>query len=99
MLLTCTASGLLDYDASLRMAGPPQQAPRQSQLAIHNRQRPPQAQETVPSVRVTRATRSRHPTDLTGGCVPECISNPLAKEINDCADARRASKVSVHNDI
>jgi hypothetical protein len=39
------------------MAGPPQQAPRQSRLAIHNRQRPRQAEETVPSVRVTRATR------------------------------------------
>src|SRR5580692_7434415 len=38
------------------MAGPPQQAPRQSRLAIHNRQRPRQAEETVPSVRVTRAT-------------------------------------------
>ena len=32
----------------------PQQAPRQSRLAIHNRQRPRQAEETVPSVRVTR---------------------------------------------
>src|SRR2546422_2778974 len=42
---------------SHRMAGPPQQAPRQSRLAIHNRQRPRQAEETVPSVRVTRATR------------------------------------------
>src|ERR1700719_4442395 len=41
---------------SYRMAGPPQQAPRQSRLAIHNRQRPRQAEETVPSVRVTRAT-------------------------------------------
>src|SRR4029077_13999740 len=40
---------------SYRMAGPPQQAPRQSRLAIHNRQRPRQAEETVPSVRVTRA--------------------------------------------
>jgi hypothetical protein len=38
------------------MAGPSQQAPRQSRLAIHNRQRPRQAEETVPSVRVTRAT-------------------------------------------
>src|ERR1700736_7089254 len=38
------------------MAGPPQQAPRQSRLAIHNRQRPRQAEETVPSVRVTQAT-------------------------------------------
>src|SRR6266536_537821 len=43
---------------SHRMAGPPQQAPRQSRLAIHNRQRPRQAEETVPSVRVTRATRT-----------------------------------------
>ena len=34
-------------------------APRQSRLAIHNRQRPRQAEETVPSVRVTRATRMR----------------------------------------
>ena len=32
-------------------------APRQSRLAIRNRQRPRQAEETVPSVRVTRATR------------------------------------------
>src|SRR5437899_3346351 len=32
-------------------------AMRQSRLAIHNRQRPRQAEETVPSVRVTRATR------------------------------------------
>src|SRR3984893_14808935 len=39
------------------MARPPQQAPRQSRLAIHNRQRPRQAEETVPSVRVTQATR------------------------------------------
>src|ERR1700676_3184882 len=41
---------------SQRMAGPPQQAPRQGQLAIQNRRRPRQAEETVPSVRVTRAT-------------------------------------------
>src|SRR6266566_3117674 len=41
-----------------RIAGSPQQAPRQSRLAIHNRQRPRQAEETVPSVRVTRATRA-----------------------------------------
>jgi hypothetical protein len=47
-----------------RMAGPPQQAPRQGQLAIQNRRRPRQAEETVPSVRVTRATRS---TDRTPG--------------------------------
>src|SRR3954468_24105467 len=39
------------------MAGPPQQAPRQGQLAIQNCRRPRQAEETVPSVRVTRATR------------------------------------------
>ena len=31
-------------------------APRQSRLAIHNRQRPRQTEKTVPSVRVTRAT-------------------------------------------
>ena len=42
---------------SHRMAGPPQQAPRQGQLAIQNRRRPRQAEKTVPSVRVTRATR------------------------------------------
>src|SRR2546429_425181 len=42
---------------SHRKAGPPQQAPRPSPLANHNRQRPRQAEETVPSVRVTRATR------------------------------------------
>src|SRR4051794_9964214 len=41
---------------SQRMAGSPQQAPRQGQLAIQNRRRPRQAEETVPSVRVTRAT-------------------------------------------
>ena len=34
---------------------PPQQAPRQGQLAIQNRRRPRQAEKTVPSVRVTRA--------------------------------------------
>src|SRR5580692_10688328 len=45
------------------MAGPPQQAPRQSRLAIHNRQRPRQAEKTVPSVRVTRATSC--PPDVT----------------------------------
>ena len=39
-----------------RMAGPPQPAPRQGQLAIQNRRRPRQAEEIVPSVRVTRAT-------------------------------------------
>ena len=39
-----------------------QQAPRQSRLAtIHNRQRPRQAEETVPSVRVTRATSPPFP--------------------------------------
>jgi hypothetical protein len=43
--------------AGQRMAGPPQQALRQGQLAIQNRRRPRQAEETVPSVRVTRATR------------------------------------------
>jgi hypothetical protein len=41
---------------SQRMAGPPQQAPRQGQLAIQNRRRSRQAEETVPSVRVTHAT-------------------------------------------
>ena len=41
---------------SHRLAGLPQQAPRQSRLAIHNRQRPRQAEKTVPSIRVTRAT-------------------------------------------
>ena len=35
------------HPRSYRMAGPPQQAPRQSRLAIHNRQRPRQAEETV----------------------------------------------------
>jgi hypothetical protein len=43
---------LIDFDR-LRSQ---QEAPRQSRLAIHNRQRPRQAEETVPSVRVTRAT-------------------------------------------
>ncbi len=38
------------------MAAPPQQAPRQGRLAIQNRRRPRQAEETIPSVRVTRAT-------------------------------------------
>jgi hypothetical protein len=32
-------------------------APRQGQLAVQNRRRPRQAEKTVPSVRVTRATR------------------------------------------
>ena len=41
---------------SQRLAGPPQQAPRQSKLALHNHRRPRQAETTVPSVRVTRAT-------------------------------------------
>src|SRR5271166_5087347 len=61
------------------MAGLPQQAPRQSRLAIHNRQRPRQAEETVPSVRVTRATSralnlyqdssgSGHALNTVGGC-------------------------------
>ena len=44
---------------SQRMAGPPQQAPRQGQLAIQNSRRPRQAEETVPSVRVIFATRIR----------------------------------------
>jgi hypothetical protein len=43
--------------ASGRMAGLPQQAPRQSKLAIHNHRRPRQTEKTIPSVRVTRATR------------------------------------------
>src|SRR5271156_5484537 len=54
---------------SQRMAGPPQHAPRQGQLAIQNRRRPRQAEETVPSVRVTRATRftptTTKPSELT----------------------------------
>ena len=37
---------------SRRMAGPPQQASRQSRLAIHHRRRPHQTQEAIPSVRV-----------------------------------------------
>src|SRR5271155_3264953 len=37
-------------------AGPPQQTPPQSPLAIQNRRCPRQAEETVPSLRVTRAT-------------------------------------------
>jgi hypothetical protein len=38
-------------------------SPRQGQLAIQNRRRPRQAEETVPSVRVTRATSGfRDPT-------------------------------------
>src|SRR5207344_2152321 len=37
---------------SQRMAGPPKQAPCQGQLAIQNRRRPRQAEETVPSVRM-----------------------------------------------
>src|SRR6202030_3548010 len=52
---------------SYRMAGPPQQAPRQSRLAIHNRQRPRQAEETVPSVRVTRATSLALIDGITSG--------------------------------
>ena len=36
---------------------PPDEAPCQGQLAIQNRRRPRQAEETVPSVRMTRATR------------------------------------------
>src|SRR5450759_5299422 len=38
------------------MAGPPKQTPRQGQLAIQNCRRSRQAEETVPSVRMTRAT-------------------------------------------
>ncbi len=41
---------------SQRMAGSPQQAPRQSKLAIHNRRRAREAEKTVPSIRMTRAT-------------------------------------------
>src|SRR5258707_908017 len=40
-----------------RMAGLPQPPPRQSKLAIHDRRRPRQAEKTIPSVRMTRATR------------------------------------------
>ena len=47
------------------MAGPPKQAPRQGYLAIQNRRRPRQAEETVPSVRMTRAT-SRPPAIGSG---------------------------------
>src|ERR1700730_37433 len=39
-----------------RMAGLPQPPPRQSKLAIHDRRRPRQAEKTIPSVRMTRAT-------------------------------------------
>ena len=46
---------------SQRMAGPPKQAPCQGQLAIQNRRCPRQAEETVPSVRVTRATSTTFP--------------------------------------
>src|SRR6266576_617941 len=58
---------------SHRMPGPPQQAPRQSRLAVHNRQCPRQAEETVPSVRVTRATRfGQHPCcGQCGCCMPK----------------------------
>jgi hypothetical protein len=55
-MLTCQVA---TRPRSHHMAGPQQQAPRQSRLAIHNRQRPRQAEETVPSVRVTRATSVR----------------------------------------
>ena len=41
------------------MARPPKQTPRQGQLAIQNCRRSRQAEETVPSVRMTRATRQR----------------------------------------
>src|SRR5450830_1389549 len=41
------------------MAGPPKQTPRQGQLAIQNCRRSRQAEETVPSVRMTRATSGR----------------------------------------
>jgi hypothetical protein len=48
------------------LAGPPQQAPRQGQLAIPNCRRPHQAEEAVPSVRVTRATRIERLLQGTG---------------------------------
>src|SRR5271156_7017395 len=48
---------------SQRMAGPPKQAPCQGQLAIQNRRRPRQVEETVPSVRMTRATSGGQPGD------------------------------------
>ena len=38
------------------MAGSPQQAPRQSKLAIHNRRCAREAEKAVPSIRITRAT-------------------------------------------
>ena len=48
---------------SRRLGATPQQTSRQGRLAIHNRRRPRQARKALPSVRVTRATRSL--SDLT----------------------------------
>ena len=60
---------------SQRLAGPPQQAPRQGQLAVQNCRRPRQAEETVPSVRVTRATSPR-PYGRSGSSRPRHHSKP-----------------------
>jgi hypothetical protein len=49
------------------MAGPPKQTPRQGELAIQNRGRPRQAEEAVPSVRMTRATSAGFTTEQTIG--------------------------------
>ena len=47
---------LSSWRAVRQADGSPKQASRQGQLAIQNRRRPPQAEETVPSVPMTRAT-------------------------------------------
>src|SRR5208337_2609290 len=41
---------------SRRLGTTPQQTSRQGRLAIHNRRRPRQTRQAIPSVRVTRAT-------------------------------------------
>src|SRR5450432_2977020 len=68
---------------SQRMAGPPQQAPRQGQLAIQNRRRPRQAEETLPSVRVTRAT-SRDPLSRGFSHFVTSMAAPVASGWSIC---------------
>src|SRR5580704_18132861 len=57
-----------------RMAGLPQPPPRQSKLAIHDRRRPRQAEKTIPSVRMTRATRGNYPPAEPGGEAIETLA-------------------------
>jgi transposase len=55
-LATALVASVSDPKAFRSGRGLPQPPPRQSKLAIHDRRRPRQAEKTIPSVRMTRAT-------------------------------------------